>query len=618
VALKRADAIQVACVCGLLLAMLLLMLFSALGDSVTTDELTLIPNGVANITTGELRFDVESAPLLPALSGIAVVPSGARFPYDRWRSESADPYGSLVACDDDVGEEFLFASRNDPDLVVLLARLPIMLLMLLFGCLVYAWARTLYGASAGLLALALFAFNTNILAHGHLATTDAGLALGVFANLFCLYRFLMRPTWWRLIVVGVTLGLAIAAKFTALLLLPTYALVMATSLVYPFFPSTGTAWLDGVNSSRRSARAARTFACLAIVVAIGLVTVWLVYLPQTVNLQPSMQQKFVAATYNGSFRPQLEAMTHSPILRPAVQMFIAAWTKFWHERGGATSVLLGQVSSTGWWYYYPLALWWKTQLALFVLVATALIGWNKLDRRSLTSEFYLLMVPVGLLVAGMSSKLDLGIRYMLPIYPFLFVFVSKLASKFNPAETLEFLTKRASARQGSTATAAITVIVAISMVWYVANSLIAFPNYVAYFNEVVGGCQNGERYLSDSNLDWGQDAKRLAAWTQENAVSRIYVDILAGPASPKHYLGKRMVEWSPEKGQPRGYFAVSSTTYWLSIASAANTGGASYAWLDEYRPIANVGGSIRVYDLRADLSPRRRAPMRGATSDGPE
>jgi len=209
----------------------------------------------------------------------------------------------------------------------------------------------------------------------------------------------------------------------------------------------------------------------------------------------------------------------------------------------------------------------------------------------------LLDLAVVLMYLGMTGKIDLGVRYMLPLYAFSFVFVSKLANVVDFNAIKELWNKKVSVK--GTASLLSTSLVSLAVIWYVFAGILVYPHYLAYYNEFVGGWQNGYKYLTDSNTDWGQDVKRLSVWVTDNNIDRIYVDVFPGTMPAKYYLGDRMVEWHVQNGRPPkgSYFAVSATFYQSSRLNKSKNNGLDYSWLDSIKPYANIGGSILIYKL---------------------
>jgi hypothetical protein len=316
------------------------------------------------------------------------------------------------------------------------------------------------------------------------------------------------------------------------------------------------------------------------------------------NMAAETQKQLIAESGVGPLTGPLQSMSDSPVLKPLNQWLLGFTMVSSHVEGGHDAFLLGEVKNQGWWYYYPVTIALKTQIALFLLIAFMLVLWKKLDTKGWFWEWYLWVLPLVLLVMGMQGKIDLGIRYMLPMYAFMFISLSKLAGLWDPKQFAHLWQNGTKAVKGNVTVKTMTVLIGLTMTWYVLAGVFAFPYYLAYFNEFVGGYKNGDKYLTDSNLDWGQDNKRLAEWAEKNNIDKVYVDVFPGPMPAKYYLGDRMEEWHVQDGQPKGYLAVSATFFRSSVKWKESNNNMDYTWLIGKTPIANIGGSIKVYDLR--------------------
>jgi len=144
----------------------------------------------------------------------------------------------------------------------------------------------------------------------------------------------------------------------------------------------------------------------------------------------------------------------------------------------------------------------------------------------------------------------------------------------------------------------------IVLVWQAISIWAIYPNFLSYFNEIAGGPENGYIYATDSNLDWGQDLKRLKKWTDEKGINKIYVDYFGG-GNIQYYFGEKYLPWwgsKNEKELPKGsYLAVSINQLQGGRAEAINGFDQPtdyYRWLDKYQPVAVIGYSIFVYRLQ--------------------
>ena len=137
-------------------------------------------------------------------------------------------------------------------------------------------------------------------------------------------------------------------------------------------------------------------------------------------------------------------------------------------------------------------------------------------------------------------------------------------------------------------------IVSVLCLWIVVSYILVYPKYLAYFNEAAGGTNNGYKILTDSNLDWGQDLKRLNDWVNKEGITKIKVDYFGGSV-PEYYLGNKYQKWSSHLGPTKGWIAVSATYLQNSRWYHLTLGEPDYDWLRNKEPKAIIGGSILVY-----------------------
>ena len=571
-------------VIALLAIMFVMMFFSAKGDSPIVDEIAHIPSGFSYLTTGDYRLNPEHPPLIKDLAAVPLVIWGAKFPYDLWRANSP-----VVNNQWEMGWEFVYRSGNNPDTLVLLARIPMMLLSLLFGYFVFRWAKELFGPKAGIFALFLYVFNANIIAHSRFVTTDLGISFALFLAMYFLYKFAKNPKPTTLLLASLGLGITLVTKFSAAILAPAYVLVFLMMLVRKGKAEEKT-FFAKTQDKKLSRRFYSGFVSFIVIALVGFTFMWLFYIPHTINMPAQVQKDLIEESLPGdtgiakTAKNILLPMSENSLTKPLGQWFLGFFMVTSHVEGGHDAFLLGKTSNQGWWYYYPVTIAIKTAIPLFILFLTLIIFWKRTERKDWFTEVYLWIIPIVLLAMGMQGKINLGIRYMLPLYAFVFIFLARLAVLID----FKALKKKVTA---------LPVLVIVLMLWYALEAILIFPHYLAYYNEFVGGHQNGYKYLTDSNTDWGQDLKRLNAWTEENDVQKIYVDAFPGSFSSRAYLGDKAIEWHVQNGRPQGYFAVSATFYQNSRLKKDANGGMDYSWLDGIEPVANIGGSILVFDL---------------------
>ena len=448
-----------------------------------------------------------------------------------WTSREALLHPPLSYYVDSLPLIFLDASSAEHPLALFLCRA---VSLLVFGVplliVVHRWARELYGPAAGLVALGLTAFSPTLLAHAPLITPDVPLAATGALALYLFHRAdhgAGRVFGW-----GLGLGLCLLTKASAWL----FVAVLVIDAV--------------VTAVRRRDRA------ILLRLAAGLMIAYAVLLlgygfnglfdakgkAELIARVPDLSLARLAARIASPFfpLPYLKGM--------ATQLGIG-----WH---GWESYLMGQLSRNGWWYYFLVALAVKETIPCLLLLVVGLMAfrWKQAGRKEL-----LLLLPALLFFVVFSlGRVQIGIRYVLPAFPMLFVFASSLAR----------LQQRWT-----------RVAVGILLAAHAAASLRASPDFIAYFNEIAGGSRNGYRWLADSNLDWGQNRTRVQAYAREHGI-QVEPDVLP-PNGVVVVRANRLVGI----GDPETYRVLR----------------------EQYDPVGNVGYNWLIYDL----AKKRAAPANG-------
>ncbi|HXO26839.1 MAG TPA: glycosyltransferase family 39 protein [Thermoanaerobaculia bacterium] len=477
-----------------------------------------------------------------------------------------------------------------------LARLPTLLLGILLGFLVWRWAQALFGAAGGALALLLYTCCPNVLAHAHLVTTDIATALGMFAAVYCLWRYFDRPSGPRLAIAAAVFGLAQLTKATAILLVPILALILVVRAFQAVRQRRGTPTgpesLDSLDSREPAPTLARAAARSgAIFLLFGIVTV------VTLNLGFRGEGTFTPLGRYAFVSTGFKALGSIPLLRelplPLPYAYVQGLDMVSHDAlAESWSYLRGRYSQSGFRSYFLWGFLVKVPLATQVLLVLALWLWCRGRARAPGAEAFL-VVPVAVLLLDLSLffRLDIGFRYFLPALPFLFVFAARVAAPGGylplplpsawqaagrravdrPASSRAAAAWRASAWRAAAAGGFVA--------WLVASSFSVHPHYLAYFNELAGGPANGWCWLIDSNLDWGQDDERVRQVVAARGPGRALIDP-SGPVA--------------------GRIAVGVSNLIGRDPAAARR----HAWLrDNFRPIATIGYSWKLFDVgEADLA----------------
>ena len=288
-----------------------------------------------------------------------------------------------------------------------------------------------------------------------------------------------------------------------------------------------------------------------------------------------------------------------------------------HYDEGHPSFLLGMNSTRGWWYYFPVAFLVKTPLpTLMLLVGSLVLGikrWQEArskkqetSRKSQVAGWALGLFPVVHFATALWSSVDIGYRHLLPILPFLFVFIGT-----QIAGHLSRITYRISQRSSVTLRPASSKVglpchlVTLSLapprllVWYVVGTARIFPHDLAYFNELAGGPEGGYNWLVDSNLDWGQNLKELKTWLDAHGVERVFLSQFS-PSRPEVYgIQATLLPPSPRAAPfarfdpAPGWYAIGATTLQGAYTPDVDT----FAYFREMTPTARIGHAMFVYHV---------------------
>lgn len=508
-----------------------LLVFAALSftsvrtKSATWDETNYF--GMGDYLLKQRRWDVPSSVIHPPLAYYLDSIPLLWEPLDRsvWTyTQASRDLSFLGGADTARGRALLSSPLNRDDRLLTRTRIMVILQAVLLGYAIYRFAATLYGTGAGLLALVFFTFSPEMLSHGALITPDMTLTLCCFTTIALFRQSLVHNRRIDHVIAGASLGLALLSKFPAVLLLPIEGILLAFA----------------AREGRRPplSALALTWACAAIVFLLG---------------------------YGFDPEPYLEGLT------------------FQGTREGHWAFLLGQLSSNGWWYYLLVAFALKTPIPVLLCFAIAGIQlYSKARRGEIGIDDLILWLPTIAFLAVFSVVLrSIGLRYILPIYPFVFVLAAGAVLRLRKA----------------------VLVLVLSLIWYVGAAVMSWPHYLAYFNEFGGGSANGYRYLVDSNLDWGQELKGLKAYMDGHGIDRVYLSYF-GSDSPERYGIK--YEWlpsyeltNPRASQstvniPRNSYVAISVTNLQGVYMEPQT---MFRWLDRLTPVARIGHSIFVYHI---------------------
>lgn len=489
--------------------------------STTFDEVTHLPAGLAQVATGEVWLNPQHPPLVKLLAGLAASTLEPRLPLDGPLYRRQREW--------DFGRQVLYERGNDAMALLRRGRLPVVALSLAGAVAVFLWSRRRFGDAAGLASLALYAFSPTVLAHARLVTMDAAVAAGTVATLYLWWRATTcrEASVGRELACGLALGATLAAKFSGLLLLP----AMAAAELLAHGPRRG--W-------------GRRIRAWAVVAAAALVVIELAYLWPHDPLRYFKDLHLLYADRN-----------------PEYHYYLA-----------------GEFRKEGFPQYFLVALGLKTTLPglAAMLGGLALAAARGRRRQGWRDDLYLWVPALLWLAATSATAANWGVRYVLPLYPLLFV----LAGGLVPAALGHRLR-------------AVRWLVPLLLLVHASETVKAHPDYIPYFNQIAGGTRGGPRWLDNSNLDWGQDLCRLPGWLRERGIEGVRL-LYFGTALPE-YFGVVQVHMSQQDWRvaPRPGFYVISAEYLVRGLHQAESRGWASDWLRRYEPVDVLGGTLYLY-----------------------
>ncbi|MDW5266605.1 MULTISPECIES: glycosyltransferase family 39 protein [Acidobacteriaceae] len=480
---------------ALLLVLVCQLAYTSRTNSISWDEGHHLFDGYNILKQHDYGLNPEVPPLVKMVAAAPLLRMHLVVPPLQGRSEQTEAFLD--------GKDFVF--HNDADKLLFRARMAVSVFMIGLAICVFFAAYEMFGPVAGLLALAFLVFDPNFLAHGALVTTDAAISCCIFLALYLAYRYAKQPTPARLLLVGLATGLAMAAKFTGILILPMLVLLV----------------LGEAFSARDWRLFVRRIVALVVVGAVSFGILWSFYgfrysaRPAGRTLNPPLAD-YLKGLPSQQDTHHLALLARMHIL-PEAYIFGLANTKI--TEFADTSYFFGHIYRHGTWLYFPAAFVIKSTLPflLLLVVAVALIATGRLKRRR---ELYFLLIPPALFFAvAMHSTMDIGHRHILPIYPFLYVLIAAAAAS---------LIRRN--RRWSYAIAAL-------LLWQIATSTRVAPAYMAYANEAWGGPSSLHKYLGDANTDWGQQLKAAKKYLDSRGIKNCWFAYFADGVVDTSYYG---------------------------------------------------------------------------------
>ncbi|ADV84967.1 phospholipid carrier-dependent glycosyltransferase [Terriglobus saanensis] len=570
---------------GLAAAIVLVLIFfaqcvsTARRDSVSWDESQHLYSGWLSWKQADFGFNPEVPPLVKMWCAIPLL----------HRNMTQPPYigGSFKKEGFVLGQRFLAANGIDPTLIP--ARLMAALLSALLAITIFLAALEMYGQTAALLALALFCFDPNFLAHGAFVTTDVGASFTLLLSTYLFYRVLKAPSALRVIWLGIAVGMTLTAKFTGIFVLPMIVVVSLLDL-----------WNRRAAHVRkhREASGPQLTMVVASISAMGLFFIWAIYRfrfaarPANLALDPVTNQYLQELSSPLSRSMLLWVANHH--LLPEAYLYGLADTKI--SAASLPSYLFGHLTHQASRWYYPAALTIKSTLPFLLLLLVTIVALAS-RRWQIRREAIVLMVPPAVLfVLASTSDIGIGFRHLLPIFPMLYILIAGCATHLvhrnrNLAYVLGAL-----------------------LLWQIGTSELSRPGLVAYANEAWGGPAMTHLYLTDSNTDWGQQLRYVKTYLDQHPNEPCYFAYFEqGPVDFRDYGVRCQVlptgsgTWT---GMTSMHFGSNPSVSGLVLVSDGVLAGADipgktnpYATFQTLRPDAVIDRAVYVYKGQFKLGP---------------
>ncbi|MBI2676466.1 MAG: glycosyltransferase family 39 protein [Candidatus Yanofskybacteria bacterium] len=580
---------------GLIISVaVILAVTSSWNDSLIVDEIPHIGAGYSYLVKQDMRLNPEHPPLVKDLAAIPLLFLKLKQDVFDTKSWQNDLNGQW-----EFGRKLIFNSGNNANQITHLVKQPMLLFFILSAILIFRWTKKLYGNKAGLTALILFSFSPTVLAHSRFVTTDIPALFGILYATYFFFRYLKNQTAKNFWLASIFLGIALLTKFSTFMLIPFF---FGLALIYAF--------ISQKNHLKLPAHS------ILLAVTAFVIVVMPVYAFHTWNYLPERQYSDTNQTLE-TFGNRLLAdpivwASDKPVLRIAAQYGLGLLMVTQRSVGGNTTYFLGEVSRFGWRHYFPIVYLIKEPLAWWGLLTIALISaivqfsifnfqflnfknWVKNN----FTETAMILWLVFYWALSINSTLNIGVRHLLPTYPFAIILVSGQLERISyKLQVTSYKFKKLLITHN--------LLLITLLGWYIFENLSVSPYYLTYFNQTVGGPSGGYRYVVDSNLDWGQDLKRFSDWVKENNIPKIEFDYF-GWADPYYYLGIKYealngtkylnAEDFAARNQTDGWLAVSASFLQSSQGPPDQYKSVNYIWLQNHTPVTAIGNSIFVYRL---------------------
>lgn len=630
----------------ILLAMAIQCIYFAWDNGQVADETFYNGSGYPMVRYNDYRFLGEHPPFIMQLASLPLLLYQPKFPLQEAK-RLADPNLFDLS---QTGSLFLYKMGNDPYKILFFERCVVIMIAILLGFILVLWAFKLYGVLGAIISLAFFAFCPNIIAHGSLFTTDMGVAAFFFLTVHKLKEFFRLPSVKSLILGGIFAGLALMSKISGLVLFP-ISICLFTAAYFlrndiPHFAPTSQKFeqvligmavaLSALCLSEKIAAAVLLPLSLLALVCIWktsktpqkynakwmqaiflslwalpcvfvalislkrhwlLVAALLIWNTITFIMAAAIfRRKEVSSDFSKfanlvkifsffwfiaaivimvGYTDFLQSFVHLNPFHHYIRTFNIAFT---HSLSDHKSCLPGSFVSCDWRYFMSVMAVKTPMVTLILFFIGFVLFWRSLISRF--DKFFVLVPPLFfMLVASFLNHINIGLRHVLPVYPFLFLICGsvglKLTSMSSPVLKKGF-----------------ALVLFAALLWNVYSTTSVLPHSLSYFNEFVSSMEWGNQITSDSNVNWGQDNKRLVSFLKKSGISSFAGRLRFSNQDEYDYHG---VAWRPmtdeELIHPKtGVYAVDVESYLVEQAKPES-------WLKDKTPNYKIGKNIYLFEI---------------------
>ena len=576
---KQRTLWYAAVVLALMLVLAIELIVPASRQSMAFDEGCHAFAGYSYWTRADFGLNPEHPPLVKMLAALPLLSQPVRYP-------PLAPFPFKLQCY--IGSKQFFYSNHNADTMLFQGRMAAATLTIAAALVVLAAGYEMFGAIAALLALLLFVFEPNLVAHGAFITTDMAASLFLLGTVYAFYRYVKKPSVLRLAVTGILAGLTLAAKHSGILWIPILCLLALAEILR----CDQNAPLCQGGRLKCSLRFAGS---LFVVGLISFAILWAFYrfryqaTPHGEIMIPSL------AEYAGYIQHPWEKKVIQFAARHHMlpESYLVGLVDVIVFPGKyLTMYLFGRIYRHAHWFYFPAAFVIKSTLGFLALVLLLPMA-AMLRHHERWRELLFLLVPSTLyFVAATQADFNIGVRHILPVYPFLI-----LLAAFGAWQLARYSRKWAYA-------------VALLFLLHIASSVHAFPKYLAYSNEWWGGPANTYKYLTDSNVDWAQQLKSTRKYLDEHGIKDCWFDYFGrGFVADPGYYGivckplQDSIDFMPTGNIPThisGAILISATELSGAVWGPGDLN--PYAQFQRLRPDAIIDDGVLVFHGEFDVS----------------